>query len=1314
MKKILLLIVTLIGIGGYSYAQSPQRFVNLTPAYPIAIGETRTDNLVYTNSGIYIHDIVQDSLPVYEIGYIDAQTVRFNESGHGFYVKADSLHSTHVVYSMEVDSLPRGPIDFYPNTGRFKYYPAADDYRMFYVTFYATDGTDTISERVKFSLIPRQVPESFAFQSQGTLPNGMDYTVIAERADSMFLNNMERKVYSYSISGKDIVFDNNVENKVWGLSGRSDIYELNIFAERLIVRSALTFPQTNITIYAKEIVFEDRGSEIASINTSPSSLGLLTDGAGENGGNAGNITLYIKHFNGNLAKRLILNGAKGQSTSRNGQPGNGGNGGVVTCNLDIRPYCDFTRGSCGVKYDVDSNSTTLLGQIIGSGATGASGHFVLDNTPYAYLHPYYVQAALRYINDAFINNYTDYVASTCREYRNEISSYIDYYDCDTCYSDHLMQLSNNLNEINDVLSKVEMGLDYFGNPIGWVPLLSFEVMVENFNNEIARAIPTLYMYYWLNRIDMTLQRLVAANDFAASTTESELQELQNALNMLVAEIPILQNEAAEVQHRIDEVQEKIDRLRDQLMKKARHKVKSVNRIKKAVSICKGVANVLPMVGPWGTAIGTGINTVLNSGVLDGLTQLGIDCISPLDSMAINADSHMIDSVQSQLSRALGAIGDFDRHGISKSFKDLEKTTKPLVDNIKELSNTLSHGSTPKNQVEAVFNQLCASSPEWKSLQSDMDSLMVCKINLMNHILQNINNIKTTLSGISGDLLALDAFRYNAFNSNSKRDIGAMQYIERMEQRAKFRLLKYHYYMRKAYEYRLLKPFEGEFNLVGMFERLEELGYTFDSVVSQEAYTSLSSIFHGVISSIAEEIIDEYANNYPEQSVSVIIKIPHDQLDIINANNNFALNFYEMGTFSPDEENVRIVDLGIHHIETHVEGDVGNSGYMDLNLTHCGISRLRKDGQVYWFDHMSRTTTTPHTWGIRYDAISQESSNIQPSAASASLLSTLINSSGNIMLFSRPSAWGDIVVTKNVHTQGGGNIIIDSLVLLLRYDFVRRPSDIRNIDITANEGLMPHIACSETDINGRSDGNGDLNRSYATSHQPVTFTAIEQYGNWYFVNWTNRAGDTVSDSPELTVTRATDQFYRANYERRVPILKVSDTIYVGHDGGIRSVVVKNVGSDDIAMDWYVSDSLSSWVRLTGIAGGVDSGTFSFFYDSDDNGADRVDSLEIYAPETDIISKTIYVVQTNRNVGLQPTFDNAVHVYPNPVTHHVTVEGEQLASIRVFSMLGQELAHYQTNGSNCFSIEVSSLSDGIYLLSIETAHGTTLRKLIKTSR
>ncbi|MBR6068146.1 MAG: T9SS type A sorting domain-containing protein [Bacteroidales bacterium] len=1315
MKKFFISMI-LIAVGISYYAQSPQRFVNLTPAYPLAIGEVATEGTIYSSNGIYVHDIIQDSLPVYEIGQIFDQTVDFTVDGHGFYVKSDSLHSSNITYNIAVDSMPAGPIDFNNSTGRFKYYPAAEDYRTFFVTFSATNGRDSVSEIVKFILRPQVVPESFAFQSRGVLPDGMDYTIIAESSVSMDLNNENRTAYSYSISGKDIVFDNNVQNKVWGLSSREDIYEMNIFAEKLIIRSALKFPQTNITIYAKEIVFEDNGGEIASINTSPSSLAVLTNDIGKNGSNAGNITMYIKKLSGNMAKRFILNGGQGQCTNRNGTPGNGGNGGILTCNLDIEPYCDFARGSCGVKYNADNGNASLLGEIIGSGQIGSAGHLELEYAPYAYLHPYYVQATIRYINDAFINNYTDYVSSTCEEYSKDITEYLNYYDCDTCYSEYDLQLSNNLSEIEDVLFKINMGLDYFGYPVGWVPLLSFEVMLENFDNEIDRAMPTLYMNYWLTHIDMSLQHLIAASEFAASTTENEIQELQDALNRLVSEIPILQDEAADVQRKINEVQQKIDILRDQLMAKARHKVKKKNRIKKAVQICKGVANVLPVLGPWGAAASAGINAVLSSGILDGLTNLGIDCSSPLDNMAISADSHIMEDIQGHLSSAMDAIGNLDFEQVGDAYKNLKTTAQPLVNNLMELNNVVSHGSAPKDQVEAVFNALCAESAEWKALESDMDSLNICKINLYNHIKENTTNIKCALTDISGDILALDAFRRDAFVGNCKRDLNAMQYIEKMEQRAKNRLIKYHYYLRKAYEYRMLKPYEGEYNLVSMFERFETLATTmnYDSIVDMSNYAAMSAVFKDVISRIAEEVIDEYSNNYPEQSAPITIAISREQLDAINSSDNIILNFYEMGIFSPDEENVRIVDLGIQHIETHVEGNIGYTGYMDFNMTHQGISRFRKDGQIYWFDHMSRTTTSPHTWGIRYDAISNESTNIQPSFASQSLLYSIIDNSNNIMLFSRPSAWGDIILSKKTHTAGGANIVIDSLVLRLQYDFTRRPSNIRNIDITANENLLPFIACSEADINGRSNGYGDLNRSYIVSGQPVTFTAIEQYGSYYFVNWTDRAGNVVSITNELNANRTTDQFYRANYERRVPILSVPDTIRVGFSEGTYAVNVRNIGTDEIEMDWYVSDSLSTWIHLNGINEGIDDGTFTFSYEADEDEVYRIDSLEIFAPETDIMSKYIYVVQGDSDLGVEPiSNNNIINIYPNPTNGYVTIEGSDIEYVHIFSIEGKEIGFYNLGGSNYSNIDFSSFQNGIYLLIVKTQKGITRNKIIKTN-
>ena len=127
----------MVVIGLTAFSQSPSRLISLRPAYPLVIGESSVDGIKFTNNGLNMQDVYLDSLPQYEIGQIFEQTVRYSIDGHGFYVKADSLKSLNVTYSYEVQNPPQGTIEFNESTGRFKYYPATDDYKMFTVTFTA-------------------------------------------------------------------------------------------------------------------------------------------------------------------------------------------------------------------------------------------------------------------------------------------------------------------------------------------------------------------------------------------------------------------------------------------------------------------------------------------------------------------------------------------------------------------------------------------------------------------------------------------------------------------------------------------------------------------------------------------------------------------------------------------------------------------------------------------------------------------------------------------------------------------------------------------------------------------------------------------------------------------------------------------------------------------------------------------------------------------------------------------------------------------------------------------------------------------------
>ena len=74
-----------------------------------------------------------------------------------------------------------------------------------------------------------------------------------------------------------------------------------------------------------------------------------------------------------------------------------------------------------------------------------------------------------------------------------------------------------------------------------------------------------------------------------------------------------------------------------------------------------------------------------------------------------------------------------------------------------------------------------------------------------------------------------------------------------------------------------------------------------------------------------------------------------------------------------------------------------------------------------------------------------------------------------------------------------------------------------------------------------------------------------------------------------------------------------------------------------MDWIVCESdTDSWdqppadamkIQLGDDAEGFNDGSFTFSYDANKTGKERIGQIEIFAPDTDEFVKTIYIVQTD---------------------------------------------------------------------------------------
>jgi endonuclease I len=78
----------------------------------------------------------------------------------------------------------------------------------------------------------------------------------------------------------------------------------------------------------------------------------------------------------------------------------------------------------------------------------------------------------------------------------------------------------------------------------------------------------------------------------------------------------------------------------------------------------------------------------------------------------------------------------------------------------------------------------------------------------------------------------------------------------------------------------------------------------------------------------------------------------------------------------------------------------------------------------------------------------------------------------------------------------------------------------------------------------------------------------------------------------------------------------------------------------------------------------------------------------------------ILTVQSTVGMQNIPSIYINMYPNPADETVTVEGGNIAQIRVINCIGQTVCHYQVQGMNHFTFPVHSLETGIYFVEIKT--------------
>ena len=1237
-----------------------QKNVSSFFGYPLSIGNFTIDQQTWYVNQLTPVNVDLDN-PRLQIGDIPDQTVwHEGDVALSFFVGADALKPGNITYSISAVPAPKGEISIDRVTGRFEYVPDKADVRDFTVTFIAqADGRQPETQPVRFTIMVAAPPEFTAFGIPKTNepPNHNEPMISRNKVDNRVFNNVNRDVYEISISGKELIFDskNPLSEKLMIFNGAPDIFELNLYAERLVIHDTLHFPQTNVTIYAKEVKFVDKAGVTASIKTTPlDAAGSETDGA-----KAGDITLNVKSLKQDSRQiRFIATGGKGKDAGSSGAPaGKGGGGGKLISTTGIRDFCDYAQGSPGIKKDE-------TGRIIGEGQQGSPGSYQFNDKPWEWLHPNFVSAVIKHTKDAYRNRYHVFAYETFSGYLQEIENYRKSGEWNDLEFHVQMELSNAKDEMQAMMFRIVQNLDFFGNPIGWAPMLSFEVNKLAFEQEIDRAIRVMYLNYWLKSVVRMNEEQKEAYEEAIKLVKDELEANIGDVNKLMSNLSGLQSEADILQRHVKDIIDRVERKRDELVAKAEKAEKEKNN-KKIWSYIWG-----------GTAIVAGaVATIFTAGASVGLVALGASIVAVSGGAALGnqiwADNINVEFNQ-KARECLNSI-DFtsvanfdpslvtsDNYSAENVYYNINQKVNPIIDGVENLQIIFRQSYINSESLQIALNRVAGQTCEFQPFVEELKLLNERKAAFIRELDNFIVKISSACVEIQNGIAAADGYRKRIDMISGKSDgsdLRAMQYLDGMDRRARERLFKYHYYMAKSYEYRLLESYSGNLDLEKItngFIGIAELQNNIKMLDKHDFKYLIKTAYEDQLSTVTANILDKYNTNRPQLRAAFTFDATESDLAMLNAGTGFNLNIFERGMVLANHENARIVDFKIHNIKVRLEGNQNPSvAYFELLLQHSGRSIIRSNGENYWFDHINDRNTNPITWGVNYDHKKEPDRRIiqqAPSPDEKSLLYSILtglDKTNEFVIFSRPGVWSDIRVSKNVPLAVNSNMIIEELTFELQYDFSQRPINNHNVDVytaeivgqnspsatsmqrsdvsAANEGvprnwLTPYIQISSPDINKRTDGRSPMYRTYNSS-KDVTFTAPEEYGLYRFVNWTNRVSGKVYETPETTISITNDAVMVANYIYAGPQLSASpNPVEVGNEASERNIVVTAQGTEYGDIDWEVQSNNPEWISIIhSTASGVNNGIIT---------------ISVAANTTQTIRKGFITIKPIENDGVEP--------------------------------------------------------------------------------
>ena len=863
----------------------------------------------------------------------------------------------------------------------------------------------------------------------------------------------------------------------------------------------------------------------------------------DDGGSGGSWCEWTVLYHGDIGEvterlRPLPPGPVGEDATAAGKPGEGGAGGNVKSKLAVvADYVENGGGQGGapghtrsgywdpqyyyyIRQTVKSDPLAAVTAVIDSinvvpggdkpptlpeNQFGLRGRFIPFAETFSWLHPLSLRMTLAYAKDTYRFGHLDEAAFLLRTYVTALDEYRESSEWSVISDTARVDFGLMHDEMRILLHRMDSNLDYYGNPAGWVPMLSLEVTAAVYDAEIEHAIRVFYLSRWLQQVKYDTDQKKDALEEARGKLADEITSFQSQYTDVAAAIPALQETAASIRTEIDTLQRRLDQVSQRLLRQAKDNEEGAfwqGIIRSAGSLMSVFPIGQPVIGALGQGlVGLSLLSDTNpANVLSGIGSLaaaGGKLLDPASWASANIDVQK----KKEDMLALGGVSGFIDDP-TPFYESLQNSDSLLVT---KFQKELKKVQVPKTDIEAEFMRLRSSDIEFNQIIDRLAVLLASKEKFAQLLTQTMQTAADLPNRIDHNYLAIDVINQDIAAELDVLNPRTLAYVKDMEHRARERLQKYQYYMAKAFEYSMLESYVSTLNLSKLSIEIESLiANSTNSELSDYMYMNLlKPAYQTQISNLIKAIFT--ASETPGSFADIEVTLSPHELQSLNAGLPVTLSPL-INSIPPEYEDTRVKSIEIIGFLSHAEDGSSDMGAeVNLMIEHSGVSRLRSEGEYFLFRHSRGQEAFPY-W--EFTGRDGETPVYEPDLEKAFLLASLIDkgSGGFHSFYSRPSIWSDFTLTLSVHADMHPNVLIDSLRLKFTYSRKRDRSDFRELRVRASNNLRPNFGVHPQDKNQRQSGIGApiLYRMY-NKDKRVTLSAPMEHGRWKFDRWWDRLG-----------------------------------------------------------------------------------------------------------------------------------------------------------------------------------------------------------------